>query len=211
MNLFDLVPTENDPSYQALQVSNLDRQYSFLRSVVSASLETDRIYVSQTVLRAFNYHAIVCLHSDAGNFRRYDVNIGNGENHKPPAWIYVQAQMDDLVNRINTVLLDADPVVLASYTLWRLNWIHPFINGNGRTARLAAYYILCMRFGGMLPGKVSLPELLRRDRDKEDDPYVMALRKVDESIKGGSLELGPLHELLSNLLEEQLKSSNDQP
>ncbi|MEX1365172.1 MAG: Fic family protein [Nannocystaceae bacterium] len=26
------------------------------------------------------------------------------------------------------------------YTLWRLNWIHPFVEGNGRTARAACYY-----------------------------------------------------------------------
>ena len=206
MILFDLDPTEYDPTYQALQVSNLDRQYAFLRSIVDASLATDRIYVSQTVLKAFNYHAIVCLHSDAGNFRQCDVKIGNGEFHKPPIWIHVQALMDDFVNQINTSLADADPVVLASYALWRLNWIHPFINGNGRTARITAYYILCMRFGGMLSGTISLPELLRRDRDKENDPYVSALRQVDQSLKDGKLDLGPLHKLISELLDEQLKT-----
>ncbi len=27
-----------------------------------------------------------------------------------------------------------DPTTLAAYTLWRINWIHPFIEGNGRTS-----------------------------------------------------------------------------
>ncbi|MBL8221394.1 MAG: Fic family protein, partial [Bryobacterales bacterium] len=27
--------------------------------------------------------------------------------------------------------------------MWRLNWIHPFFGGNGRTARSASYLVLC--------------------------------------------------------------------
>jgi fido (protein-threonine AMPylation protein) len=27
------------------------------------------------------------------------------------------------------------PTMLAAFALWNLNWIHPFIEGNGRTAR----------------------------------------------------------------------------
>lgn len=121
-------------------------------------------------------------------------------------WIHVQALMDDFVNQINTSLQTADPVVVASFALWRLNWIHPFVNGNGRTARLAAYYILCMKAGGMIKGSVSLPELLKRDRNKSDDPYVAALREVDKSYAAKSFDLKPLHSLISNLLEEQLAS-----
>lgn len=210
MILFDLDPTEYNPSYQALQISNLDRQYDFLRSIVDASLATNRIYVSQAVLKAFNFHAIVCLHSDAGNFRKCEVNLGDAPDaHEPPMWIHVQALMDDFVNQINTNLLHADPVVVASYALWRLNWIHPFINGNGRTARLAAYYILCMRAGGMIKGTVSLPELLRKDRGTENDPYVEALRELDASHKAGALKIEPLHKLISDLLEEQLATTED--
>jgi len=29
------------------------------------------------------------------------------------------------------------PTTLAAFALWNLNWIHPFIEGNGRTARAA--------------------------------------------------------------------------
>ncbi len=39
------------------------------------------------------------------------------------------------------------PTWLAAYALWRLNWIHPFIEGNGRTARAACYYLICMKYG----------------------------------------------------------------
>ena len=206
MILYDLVPTENDPAYQALQVSNLDRQYQFLVSVVETSIQTNRLYLSQTVIKAFNYHAIVCLHSDAGQYRPCEVTIGN---HTPPMWIHVQAHMDELVNFVNRVWEQTDGILLASWVLWRLNWIHPFVNGNGRTARITAYYILCLKFGGLLPGKLQLPELLRRDRGKKDDPYVAALRTADESLKKGQLDLSEMHGLMSKLLQEQLGSVSD--
>lgn len=204
MILFDLHPTENDPIYQALQVSNLNRQYDFLRSMVEVSLATGRLYLSQTVIKAFNYHAIVCLHAGAGEYRPCEVTVGD---YKPPMWIHVQAQMDDFVNEVNWSYEKTDPVVLASYILWKLNRIHPFVNGNGRTARIAAYYTLCLKSGGMLPGEVTLPDLLRRHRQTPDDPYVAALKAVDKSVDEGKLDIEPLHALVASLLTEQLESA----
>ena len=43
--------------------------------------------------------------------------------------------MDAFVDEVNRRLETADVLTLAAYCLWRLNHIHPFINGNGRTAR----------------------------------------------------------------------------
>ncbi|MCH2456711.1 MAG: Fic family protein [Henriciella sp.] len=203
MILFDLIPTEDSQPYQTLQVCNLDRQYAFLNSIVEASISTGRLYLSQAVIKAFNYHAIVCLHADAGQFRPHGVEIKGGK-HQPPPWFHVQAQMDDMVNSINRSWDATDPLVLASYALWRLNWIHPFVNGNGRTARVTAYYILCLKFGGLLAGTVSLPELLCRHRHEPDDPYVAALQEVDESLRQGALDFSPLVKLIGSLLEEQL-------
>ena len=205
--LFDLQPTENDKAYQTLQVANLKRKYSFLNSIVQTTLDTQRVYVSQTVIKAFNFQALVCLHAGAGEYRPCEVKIGNGEHHKPPMWIHVQSQMDDLVNQINRNWDKIDPIYLAAYALWRLNWIHPFVNGNGRTARVTAYYILCLKFGGMLEGEIQLPELLRRRRGDSDDPYVAALRQADNTAKKGAVDLTDLHILLSDLLKEQLESA----
>ena len=65
----------------------------------------------------------------------------------------VPALMDDFVNTVNRNWEQTDPVVLAAFVLWRLNNIHPFINGNGRTARACAYFVLCVRAGGWLAGQ----------------------------------------------------------
>lgn len=110
--------------------------------------------------------------------------------------------MDDFVNQMNRHWEATDAVVLASLVLWRLNYIHPFENGNGRTARAACLFTLCVKAGGWLPGDPVLPELIKRERVR----YVEALRKVDDSYKSGSLNLKPLHSLLSELIDEQLGS-----
>ena len=204
MILFDLIPNEGDPVYQKLHTENLNRHYDFFNSIVDAALSAQRPYISQAIIKAFNYHAIVCLHSCAGEFRQIPVTVGA---YQPPHWVHVQALMDDFVNQLNVSFPFQDPVATASWALWRLNWIHPFVNGNGRTARLTAYYLLCISNKGLLPGTITLPELLRRDRGKKDDPYVEALKDADVTFNNGKLDISKLHTLVSSLLQEQLASA----
>jgi Fic family protein len=199
--LFEITGSEQHPSYQALEISNAERHYSFLQSIVAASLQMERPFLSQTVLKAINFHAIACLHTNAGEFRPCEVTVGT---HTPPQHFRVQALMDDFVNSVNRKWEAIDAVVLATFVLWRLNHIHPFINGNGRTARAASYFVLCVKAGGWLPGDVILPELLRQNRAE----YVEALRQVDQSVAGGALDLGPLHQMIVRLLQEQLAPNN---
>ena len=97
-------------------------------------------------------------------------------------------------------------MVLAAYVLWRLNHIHPFINGNGRTARAACYFVLCVKLGGWLPGTVILPELLRNSEIR--DRYVQALRQADAAAERGDGDdpLSPMTQLLAELLHQQHSS-----
>ncbi|MGO4379652.1 Fic family protein [Pseudoduganella sp. RAF19] len=205
MILFELTGTENDPLYQALEVSNGARQYDFLRSIVSIVIGAERRFLSQHIIKALNFQAITCLHTNPGEYRPCPVRVGNGseDDFLPPQHYQVQALMDDFVNLVNSQWTGGDPVGLAAYTLWRLNYIHPFINGNGRTARAACYFVLCVKAGDWLPGETILPELIRLYRDE----YVQALKAVDNSLKAGALDLTPLHNYLAELLAIQLKSA----
>lgn len=198
MILFEITETENNENYQRLHISNQQRQYSFLESMVAASVSMRRPFLSQQIIKAFNFHAIACLHVNAGEYRPCHVTVGD---YSPPAPHRVSALMDDFVNQVNIAWGQMDPIALAAYVLWRLNYIHPFINGNGRTARACCYYVICVIQGNVLPGSETLPELLERNRDA----YVDALRLVDKSLTTGTLDLTPLHGLLSQLLREQLK------
>jgi len=126
--------------------------------------------------------------------------------YEPPAHYRVQALMDDFVNEVNRIWDSADAVALAAYVLWKLNFIHPFINGNGRTARAACYFVLCLKAGGWLRGSPILPELIKRNRDE----YVQALQAVDASLFAGALDISVLHAFLARLLEQQLGVAQNQ-
>ena len=91
--------------------------------------------------------------------------------------------------------------MLATYVLWRLNHIHPFINGNGRTARAACYFILCIAAGGWLRGDTILPELIRQNHDE----YTAALVAADQSLATGTFDMSILHAFVSSSL---LKNSD---
>jgi Fic family protein len=99
----------------------------------------------------------------------------------------------------NWEILD-HPTVLPAYALWRLNWIHPFIEGNGRTARAACYYLLCLKQRQLLPGRRIVPELIRENRE----PYYAALRAADVAWERGHFDVSELAVYLSDLLKRQL-------
>ena len=207
MILHELTGSEEHPAYRKMEIENSDRQYGFLRSSVEAALAANRPFLSQTVLKAINHHAIACLHPNAGEYRPCEVKVGE---YHPPQHFRVQSLMDDLVNWANRYWESSDPVVLSAYVLWRLNHIHPFINGNGRTARAAGYFVLCLKAGGWLPGKTIVPEMLRDPSNHS--VYIEALRKADEAFAAGSNDfLKPVVELLNKLLHEQLKAEMDGP
>lgn len=196
MFLFELVGSEAHPVYQKLAVENLDRQYSFLQSIVEASLAVGQPMLSIEVIKALNYHAISCLHVSAGEFRPGPVQVGA---YVPPHHFQVPALMQMFTNQINRFWDTNDAVTLATIVLWRLNHIHPFVNGNGRTARVTAYYVLCLKSGGWLPGSKLLPERIVERRPD----YVAALQAADASLPTG-LDLSALHALVSELLNDQL-------
>src|ERR1700722_14212901 len=91
-------------------------------------------------------------------------------------------------------------MTLASYVLWRLNWIHPFIEGNGRTARAACYYIICTKYGGLPGGKIILPERIRMERA----PYYEGLSEADRAWERGELLFPKMEQFLARLFDEQI-------
>ena len=91
-------------------------------------------------------------------------------------------------------------MTLPAYALWRLNWIHPFVEGNGRTARAACYYLICLKTGMLLPGKKIVPERIRENRT----PYYAALRAADQHWDQGHFNVADLSTYLGSLLIDQL-------
>jgi len=190
---------EDNRTYQKVKAENDVRHYDFLHSMIVAALQIGRPLLSQAIIKAINFHAIAGLHYQAGEYRSHPIevrNVGIEDYSDAPNVHRVQLLMDDMVNVINYDWQNSNVIHLAAYALWRINHIHPFCNGNGRTARAVCYFIICVKSNGLLPGTTILPELLRSNRDE----YIIALQSGDKG------DLQPLKNLLTELLGEQLSS-----
>ena len=165
MNLYELDGSENHPVYQEMMTSNYARHYDFLFSVIQSAMTSNRTWLSESIIKALNHHAIVALHDQAGQYRTVEVEVrDNGvPTYTPPESYRVRSLMEDFVNDVNWHWQSVPAVKLAAYAMWRVNSIHPFVNGNGRTARAVCYFILCLRAGFLLPGKTIMPELMRQE------------------------------------------------
>jgi Fic family protein len=76
-----------------------------------------------------------------GDFRDGEVRI-SGSSHIPPNASEIPRLLDTLVTEIGTKGKAIHPVELAAYVHNRLVNIHPFTDGNGRTARLIMNWML---------------------------------------------------------------------
>ena len=164
MNLYEINGSENNPVYQELDSSNNARHYDFLHSVIRSAIDSRKPWLSESFIKAVNFHAIVGLHDQAGQYRTNDVFVvQNGALvYEPPKPHRVNALMEDFVDEVNWHWQSMHFITLAAYALWRVNHIHPFVNGNGRTARAICYFILCVKHGGPLPGTVIVPDIIRQ-------------------------------------------------
>jgi Fic family protein len=152
-----------------------------------------------------NYAAVSNIAQFGGRYRKEPIYVGN---HIPPHFKDVPDEMDRFFSVVHenwTIM--THPTTLPAYALWRLNWIHPFIEGNGRTARAACYYLICMRHGLLLPGKKIVPERIREDRE----PYYAALRSADRAWADGHFDVSELAGYLSDLLKAQLAEAATAP
>ncbi len=72
-------------------------------------------------------------------FAVYDSETGKAE-YIPPEYLDVPDLLDELVEYVNTT--DDHPLIVAAVVHYQLVTIHPFEDGNGRTARLMSGYVL---------------------------------------------------------------------
>ncbi|MGN0635363.1 MAG: Fic family protein [Acutalibacteraceae bacterium] len=94
-------------------------------------------------------------------FAVYDSETG-APDYIPPEYSDIPELLDELVQYINTT--DDHPLIQAAVVHYQLVTIHPFEDGNGRTARLMSGYILDL-FGYGFNGIGSLEEYFAYDCD----------------------------------------------
>ncbi len=127
--------------------------------------------VSEMLIK--NLHQIILQETDkewAGRYRNANVIIG-GAKHTPPDALQVPQKMHDLMRWLIAQKDKMNIIELAALLHHKLVHIHPFFDGNGRTARLAMNLFL-MQAG------YPLVVILKNDRKK----YYNVLQKADSGL-----------------------------
>jgi Fic family protein len=192
---------DNPVLYDRIQEQNLLRQYDLVTNCIEIGLEKGIEAFDKYTLWALNYTAVANIAQFGGRYREEPIYVGD---HIPPRYQEVPHQMDLFFSFIHENWdgegIGDHPTGIAAYALWRLNWIHPFVEGNGRTARAACYYLICLKQKRVLPGKKIVPERIRENRA----PYYAALKTADKKWDEGHLDVSLMSDYLTDLLKGQL-------
>lgn len=126
--LENFLANENDFKY--IETINHKKAYDFMNSIIDGSL-------TEAHIRQIHYLLLKNIKNQqqyAGIYRNFNVRI-LGAKHIPPSYIKVPFKMQELLNwyQANTAL---NPILKAIKLHTEFVSIHPFIDGNGRTARL---------------------------------------------------------------------------
>ena len=187
-----------DPRAQ-LEADNGTRQARRLLELIKEALADSAAFtVRPETLCELNLLAVDGTVPNPGTLRTRDVEIA-GSQHVPPGWQDVPALVETMCEQVNNSTADA--LHSAAFVLWRINWIHPFEEGNGRTARAVAYLVLCAQLGTELPGEMTLVERLVWHRGA----YHSALEAADRAWKAEQLDVTEMATLLRHLIEAQLE------
>jgi Fic family protein len=194
------IPTDPD-EIARITAANALRQFDGMVELIESGI---RAGASNFVLRPshmleLNRLAIEGLTRFAGVYRAFGMTI-QGSQHQPPPAKDVPRLVEDLCDYINERWQSSSPIQLASYPMWRVNWIHPFEDGNGRTSRAISYAVLCIRLGYRLPGALTIPDQISADKKS----YYVALEEADRAFAEGRTDVSQLERLLADLLAKQL-------
>lgn len=114
-----------------LEAINHNEAIEFMEELIKDNAELTEIDIK-------NIHAIVLKGIDrenAGKYRMENVII-SGATHIPPESVIVPEQMEKLIYRYDEWKEKYHPIIVAALLHAEFVKIHPFIDGNGRTARL---------------------------------------------------------------------------
>lgn len=177
-------------------------QFDLGLKVVEDALEKgDGFKLRPSTILALHREALKGLSPYAGNWRPAAVRI-QGSGHEPVDAFLVPELIEDMCEYVNANRDLKSAVHLAAYVMWRLNWIHPFTDGNGRTSRIVSYVVLCIALKSVLRGKNTIPDQIVDNRQ----PYFDALEQADAAWQDGNIDLSKMENLLENMLAVQLKS-----
>lgn len=196
----DALPALSAEERARQEAHNTLLQYDLMKEVIDKTISDSQPFrLRPSLIQEFNRLSIQRIEADAGRWR--DVGIGIGQSkHEPPPWLQVPRYIDEMCEYVNENWERKSAVHLAAYVMWRLNWIHPFVDGNGRTTRAVSYYVLCSKLGFRIPGVKTIPELIAANKN----PYYDALEQADEAHKQGRIDVSEMESLLKDCVAKQM-------
>ncbi len=98
-----------------------------------------------------------------GEYRKRSVMIG-ASPRVPPNCRDVPKLMEEMCRYVNANWTLRHPIHLGAFVLWRLVWIHPFGDGNGRIARAVCNAVLGIKNASSLPATHSFEQMIGENR-----------------------------------------------
>ncbi len=184
-------------------------------------------YISEFVDSPLDFKIIIELHkimtanTDAekysGDFRKGEVFVTDhvdGEiAHIPPEWEEVESLMTDLCNFINNDDKFIHPIIKSSIIHFMIGYIHPFKDGNGRTARALFYWYL-LKKGYVLVKNISISRVILESRTQYDKAFLKTEKDdndlnyfISYSIKNIRIAFEKLINYRDKKLEERKKAN----
>ncbi len=139
--LEDGLTIKGKPLKEHLEAINHKEAIEFVEALVSKKSRIDILAIRQI-------HSIILTKIDdqeAGKYRDVAVTI-SGSSYKPPEAISVPHLMADFNKWLKSKKSKPNIIEYAALAHFKLVGIHPFVDGNGRTARLLTNLIL-MKYG----------------------------------------------------------------
>lgn len=137
----DVIENEKPTKSEAIkEIRNIREGIKFIEENIKADTK-----ISLSHIRELHKIAVSGLKKDGsktpGKFRREEVKIEKSK-HKPPLYNDVPRLMQELVDYINEDSGAKFDILKTAIAHHRFTAVHPFDNGNGRTARLLTYAML---------------------------------------------------------------------
>ena len=197
------LPALTDDQIAEREAQNVLRQHDRLTELVQESVRdgSSRFRLRSFLFGELQAIAIDGLERSPGTFRTVTVTIEES-GHQPPPAREVPRLVDDLCDYVSDNWDTATALHLGAYAMWRTNWIHPFVNGNGRTSRAISYLVFSIKLGHVMPGYPTIPDLIARAKQ----PYYRALEAADDADLEGRVDVSEMERLLEHHLATQLLS-----